>query len=169
MENFNNKIPVWANTPAREPQEKSHEYALTSESRKTSQVNASVDRGPLPLVIDIEDATEENVNFRTALWTGNKMQLTLMSINVGDDTGLEKHIDVEQFIRIEEGEGLLLMGDSENNLTFRRRLSDDDAIIIPSEKWHNIINTGRRPLKLYSIYAPPEHPLGTVHVTKSDE
>ena len=126
------------------------------------------DYGPYPFVINIERATLQNKTFRTALWTGEYLQLTLMSINVGDDIGLEVHHDHDQFIRIEQGEGLVLMGDSKYHLDFRRRVYDDYAIFIPAGKWHNLINTGRRPLKLYSIYAPPEHPRGTVHETKED-
>lgn len=124
------------------------------------------DYGPEPLVINIEEATEQNNNFRTAIWTGNHLQLTLMSIDVGDDIGLEIHPDVDQFIRIEEGQGIVRMGDSKDNLYYQQRVSDDYAIIIPAGTWHNIINTGYKPLKLYSIYAPPQHPWGTVHETK---
>jgi mannose-6-phosphate isomerase-like protein (cupin superfamily) len=91
-----------------------------------------------------------------------------MSINVGEDIGLEVHPTVDQFLRIEEGQGIVQMGDTKDNLYFERRVYDDDAIMVPAGKWHNIINTGNKPLKLYSIYAPPEHPFGTVHETKAD-
>ncbi len=91
-----------------------------------------------------------------------------MSINPGDDIGLEIHPDHDQFIRIEQGRGIVMMGDREDQLDFRAAVYDDYAIFIPAGKWHNLINTGRRPLKLYSIYAPPEHPRGTVHETKED-
>ena len=127
------------------------------------------DYGPNPFTVDIEDATKQNTNFRTALWTGTHLQLTLMSINVGDDIGLENHPKIDQFIRIEEGEALVMMGDSKDNLNFRRRIGDDDIVIIPAGKWHNLINIGQKPLKLYSIYAPPQHPKGTIHKTKSDD
>jgi mannose-6-phosphate isomerase-like protein (cupin superfamily) len=92
----------------------------------------------------------------------------LMNINVGDDIGLEMHFDLDQFIRIEEGRGIVMMGDRKDQLDFRARVYDDYAIFIPAGKWHNLINIGRTPLKLYSIYAPPEHPRGTVHKTKED-
>nr|WP_235436114.1 cupin domain-containing protein [Gottschalkia purinilytica] len=91
-----------------------------------------------------------------------------MSINVGEDIGLEIHNDLDQFIRIEEGQGIVKMGDRKDKLDFQKRVYDDYAIIIPAGKWHNLINTGRKPLKLYSIYAPPAHPHGTVHKTKED-
>lgn len=126
------------------------------------------DYGSEPFVVNIEEATEQNNTFRTALWTGNHLQVTLMSINVGDDIGLEVHPTVDQFIRIEEGQGLVKMGDSKDSLDFQRKISDDYAIMIPAGKWHNVINTGNKPLKLYAIYAPPEHPRDTVHETKAD-
>lgn len=126
------------------------------------------DYGPCPFVINIERATRQNYYFRVALWTGEYLQLTLMSINVGDDIGLEMHNELDQFIRIEEGQGIVMMGDKKEELDFRAKVYDDYAVFIPAGKWHNLINTGRTPLKLYSIYAPPEHPRGTVHETKED-
>ncbi len=91
-----------------------------------------------------------------------------MSINVGDDIGLEQHRNNDQFIRIEDGQGMVMMGDSQNNLNFRREVYPGFAFIIPDGKWHNLVNTGSKPIKLYSIYAPAHHPRGTVHVTKKD-
>ncbi|WP_346929084.1 cupin domain-containing protein [Clostridium sp.] len=123
---------------------------------------------PQPFVVDISEATKENNTFRTVLWTGKHLQVTLMSINVCDDIGLEIHPNVDQFIRIEEGQGLVKMGSSKDRLDFQAKVCDDFAIMIPAGTWHNIINTGNKPLKLYSIYAPPEHPRGTVHMTKAD-
>jgi len=124
------------------------------------------DYGPKPFVIDIDEATKRNNNYRTTLWTGKHLQLTLMSIKVQGDIGLEVHPRIDQFIRIEGGEGLVQMGPSKNNLNFQRKVYDGFAIFIPAGTWHNVINTGNRPLKLYSIYAPPQHPHGTVHATK---
>lgn len=126
------------------------------------------DSGPNPFVVNIDDATEQNNTFRTVLWTGDDLQVTLMSIDIGDDIGLEVHPTGDQFIRIEEGQGLVKMGDSKDNLDFQRKVYDDYAIMIPAGKWHNVINTGNKPLKLYAIYAPPEHPHGAVHETKAD-
>lgn len=125
------------------------------------------DYGPNPFVTNIEQATLQNNTFRTALWTGNHLQLTLMSINVGDSIGLEMHPDVDQFLRVEQGQGLVMMGDSRDRLYYQQRVSDNFAIFVPAGKWHNLINTGCVPLKLYSIYAPPQHPHGTVHMTKA--
>lgn len=126
------------------------------------------DYGPEPFVIDIEDAAKQNKTFRTVLWTGQDLQVTLMSIDVGDDIGLEVHETGDQFIRIEEGQGIVKMGDSKDNLDFQKRIYEDDAIMIPVGKWHNVINVGNKPLKLYAIYAPPQHPRDTVHETKAD-
>lgn len=127
------------------------------------------DYGPQPFVVNINEATKQNKNFRTALWTGEHLQVTLMSINVGDDIGLEIHPNVDQFIRVEEGQGIVRMGKNRNNLNFQARVYDDFAIMIPAGTWHNVINTGKRPLKVYAIYAPPQHPHGVVHVTKPAE
>ena len=124
------------------------------------------DYGPKPFVVDINKATIHNETFRTALWTGNHLQLTLMNIPAGEDIGLEMHPNVDQFLHIEEGHGLVQMGDRKDNLYFRQPVFDDFAIFIPSGTWHNVTNTGNKPLKLYSIYAPPNHPHGTVHQTK---
>lgn len=126
------------------------------------------DFGGQPYVVNIEAAADRNRTFRTAIWTGHHLQVTLMSINPGDDIGLEIHPNTDQFIRIEEGNGIVQMGRSRRNLNFERRVSDDYAIMIPAGMWHNIKNTGNKPLKLYSIYAPPEHPFGTIHRTKRD-
>jgi len=126
------------------------------------------DYGPQPLVFNIEKATTQNRTFRTVMWTGTHLQVTLMSINVGEDIGAEIHPELDQFLRIEQGQGLVQMGYTRDNMNLQARVSDDDAIIVPAGTWHNLINTGRVPLKLYSIYAPPQHPHGTVHITKAD-
>ncbi|WHY03561.1 cupin domain-containing protein [Neobacillus sp. DY30] len=126
------------------------------------------DYGKEPFAVNINEATKQNNTFRTALWTGSHLQVTLMSIDVGDDIGLEVHPNLDQFFRIEEGHGIVQMGDAKDNLTFQERVSDDFAIMVPAGKWHNITNTGNKPLKLYSIYAPPQHPFGTVHKTKAE-
>jgi mannose-6-phosphate isomerase-like protein (cupin superfamily) len=126
------------------------------------------DNGPNPYVTNIEEATLSNETFRTALWTGKNLQLTVMSIQPGDDIGLEVHEDHDQFLRIEQGEALVKMGETEQGMS-EWNASDDDAIFVPAGTWHDIINVGTEPLKLYSIYAPAEHPHGTVHQTKADD
>ncbi len=126
------------------------------------------DQGKKPWVIDIENATLKNPNFRTTLWTGEKLQLTVMTIPVGGEIGLEAHEGIDQFLRVEQGKGLCQMGPSEDNLDFEVEVSDDDAIFVPADIWHNITNIGDEPLKLYTIYAGPDHVAGTVHPTAED-
>lgn len=126
------------------------------------------DYGPKPFVVNINRATKQNNTFRTALWTGKHFQVTLMSLGIGEDIGLEIHPNVDQFLRIEQGRGIVKMGKSKDHLNFQRNVYDDSAIVVPAGTWHNVINTGNTPLKLYSIYAPPNHPFGTVHETKAD-
>ena len=126
-----------------------------------------IDYGPHPFVVDINKATLHNENFRSVLWTGRNLQLTLMSIAVGDDIGLERHPHVDQFLRIEDGQALVLMGKDADHLTYKHPAYNDFAIFVPAGIWHNVINTGKTPLKLYSIYAPPNHPKGAVHATKA--
>lgn len=125
------------------------------------------DHGPNPYVVNIEELTLQNENFRTAAWTGSNLQMTLMTIQPGDDIGLEVHEDHDQFLRIEEGLATVLMGDSEDQLD-SWDAEDDYAIFVPAGTWHNVVNTGDQPLKLYSIYAPAEHAHGTIHETKAD-
>jgi mannose-6-phosphate isomerase-like protein (cupin superfamily) len=129
--------------------------------------NKMIDQGRRPFVVNINEASRQNNTYRTAIWTGEHFQVTLMSINVGDDIGLEIHPHVDQFLRIEQGQGVVQMGKRKDHLDFVQRVSDDFAIMIPAGTWHNVTNTGNTPLKLYSIYAPPQHPFGTVHVTKA--
>ena len=147
-------------------------YDRTGSTKKVRLKNVCepnpIDFGPRPIVVNIHDATEQNGCFRTALWTGDHLQLTLMSLEPGEDIGIEIHNNLDQFLRIEEGEGLVQMGYHENQLNYQERVDDDFAIIIPAGTWHNLINTGKKPLKLYSIYAPPQHPKGTTHRTKAD-
>jgi len=125
------------------------------------------DYGPKPFVVDINKATLENSTYRTALWTGTHLQLTLMSIPEGGDIGLEIHPDTDQFLRVEDGVGVAMMGPTRDNLNFQQPVFSDYAIFIPAGTWHNVINRGDRPLKLYSIYAPPHHPYGTIQQTKA--
>jgi len=126
------------------------------------------DYGPEPFVIDIEQATKNNDSFRQALWTGKNLQLTLMSILPNEDVGLEAHSNLDQFIRVEEGQGFVKMGPTKEDLRFYKDIKDDDAILIPANTWHNIVNTADYPMKLYSIYAPTEHPRGVKQETKDD-
>jgi mannose-6-phosphate isomerase-like protein (cupin superfamily) len=111
---------------------------------------------------NIEQDTIENENYRKVLFTGEKMQLVVMSLKAGEDIPLEVHNDIDQFLRIEKGQASVKIGEEEFNL------KDDDVIIIPAGNKHYVKNTGESDLKLYSIYATPEHAPGTVHKTKEE-
>ena len=137
-------------------------------SRRKSPFPEIRDYGGEPVVLNVDRLTKRNQNYRTALWTGTHLQVTLMSIPVKGDVGLEKHPDTDQFLRIESGRALVTMGESKNDLSERYRAGQNDAILIPAGTWHNIVNIGNTPLKLYSIYAPPHHPFGTAEKTKED-
>lgn len=126
-----------------------------------------MDYGPNPLVVNIDRLTKANDNYRLALWTGEYLQVTLMSIPVGGEIGLEMHPDTDQFIRIESGLALARMGSTKDNLDYQKRADSRYAVIVPAGTWHNITNIGDEPLKVYSIYAPPHHPHGTVQATKA--
>lgn len=173
MSLFNQKNPTYSNKSAR-TQNNYPGYKVPCQNqrrrRQSPPNNAQQirDYGPYPFAVNIDSVTENNNTFRTALWTGEFLQLTLMSLLPGEDIGLERHDDVDQFVRIEEGRGLLLMGDDPDNPNFQQTVTDDYAFIIPAGKWHNLTNIGSSSLKLYSIYAPPQHPYGTVHQTKTD-
>ncbi len=118
---------------------------------------------------DIESLTTDNTNFRTVVYTGVHTQLTLMSIPPGGDVGWERHGHLDQFLRLEQGTARLDLGTREDGVDERHDLSADWALIIPAGVWHNVVNTGPDDLKLYSLYSPPEHAPGTIHVTKADD
>jgi mannose-6-phosphate isomerase-like protein (cupin superfamily) len=111
---------------------------------------------------DIEDRAEENDDFRRVLYTGKHMQLVLMSLRPGEDIGEETHQDVDQFFRVEQGKGEVLIDGR------KTKIESDTAIVVPAGARHNITNTGHKPLKLYTVYGPPNHADGTVHATKAE-
>ena len=113
-------------------------------------------------VENIEQLTLDNTDFRRVLYTGRHLQLVLMTLQAGDDIGEEVHAGHDQFFRIESGKGEVLIDGT------RHPVEDDDAIIVPAGARHNVTNTGDSPLKLYTLYAPPEHKDGVVHPTKAD-
>ena len=128
----------------------------------------STDHGPDPYVVDVEQVTTANDTFRTAAWTGEHLQMTLMSIPVGGEIGLELHEGTDQFLRVEAGRARGQMGKGKDDLSFDKQVEADWAIFVPTGWWHNVTNTGDEPLKVYSIYAPSHHPHGTVQQTKAD-
>jgi mannose-6-phosphate isomerase-like protein (cupin superfamily) len=111
-------------------------------------------------VEDIEKATLENENFRKVLYTGEYLQLVLMTIQPGDEIGEEVHEDHDQFFRVEAGSGEVRIDGKATPI------EDDFAVIVPAGARHNVVNTGTEPLKLYTIYGPPEHRDGVVRDTK---
>lgn len=137
----------------------------TETANQESENTTREDMGQKPWAFDIEEATVNNNSYREARWTGDYMQMTFMSLKPGEFIDMELHNSIDQFIRIEQGEARVLMGKSQDDLTFDQTVSDDWAIFIPAGYWHELRNTGNSDLKLYSIYAPGEHPFGTRHET----
>ena len=121
-----------------------------------------------PYVTNVPIDTLENKNFRTTIWTGKHVQMTVMNIAPKDEIGLEMHSEVDQVIRVEFGNAFVYIGNKKENLIFRQKMCKGDVVFIPAGLWHNIVNTDRFPLKLSVIYAPANHPKGTVHHTKMD-
>lgn len=111
---------------------------------------------------DIEKLTEENTDFRRVLYTGQNLQLVLMSLEPGEEIGAEVHEDRDQFFRVEKGVGEIRIDD---NVT---RVEADDAFIVPAGARHNLVNKGDEPLRVYTIYGPPEHRDAIVHKKKAD-
>ncbi len=134
----------------------------------TGTCHSYTDYGPQPIVFNIHEATNRNSAFRSSLWTGTHLQLTVMCINPGEEIGPEIHYDLDQFVRIEEGTATVRFGSKKNCFDKDIAVDCNYAVIIPACTWHNIINTGCVPLKVYSIYAPPAHPFNTVEMTKAE-
>lgn len=145
-------------------------YANRHKNSRNSQTPGMqlTDYGPYPFAANMEQVTKSNPNFRTALWTGNYLQVTLMTLLPGENIGLEQHNDLDQFIYIEQGKGIVMMGDDPNQPNFQQTVQENHAFVIPAGKWHNLTNIGPGSIKLFSIYAPVQHPKGTVQVTKAD-
>lgn len=130
--------------------------------------NAQMDYGPNPFVINIGQAALQNPNFRTAVWTGCHLQMTVMCIPPCGEIGLEVHGDTDQLIRVEQGTAAVKIGKCAEKADYQQNICKGDVVFIPAGTWHNVVNTGRNALKVSSVYAPPNHPRGTVHFTKSD-
>jgi len=111
---------------------------------------------------NIEDRTEENRDYRRVIYTGPHMQLVLMSLKPGEEIGEETHADTDQFFRIEKGKGEVWI-DGQKTL-----IESDTGIVVPAGARHNLKNTGNKPLRLYTIYAPPQHAEGTVQATRAE-
>lgn len=126
------------------------------------------DIGPRAQAFNLEQATRDNSNYRTVAWSGRYLQVTLMSIPVGADIGLEAHPDTDQFLRLDAGRGRVRMGESRDGLTFDEVVTDGWCVLVPAGTWHNITNVGDVPMQVYAIYAPAHHKPGKVHETAAD-
>jgi len=126
------------------------------------------DKGPRPNAFDIEAATRNNASYRAVVWTGKYLQVTLMSIPVGESIGLEVHPETDQFLRLDSGQGRCVMGPSEHDLPFQQEVGDGWAVQVPAGTWHDVINTGAEPMRLYAVYAPTHHAPGVVQATAAD-
>lgn len=126
------------------------------------------DIGPHPQAFDLEKATLDNESYRSVAWTGRYLQLTLMSIPVGGDIGLEVHPETDQFLRLDAGKGRAQMGTGPEDLTFDAVVEDGWAVFVPAGTWHNITNIGDEPMQVYTVYAPVHHDSGVVQRTQAD-
>jgi mannose-6-phosphate isomerase-like protein (cupin superfamily) len=132
---------------------------ILSESKEETVKKKSDKKG---FYINIEKATVDNENFRKVLYTGEKVQLVLMSLKPDEEIGIETHSDTDQFFRVDAGAGKAIINGNEY------KLNDGDCVVVPSGSKHNIINTGKEPLKLYTLYSPPHHKDGIVFKTKKE-
>ncbi len=114
-------------------------------------------------ITNIEKETLENENYRKVLYTSRYSQLVVMALQPGEEIGMEVHGDIDQFIRIEQGQGKVVLDGAETEV------EDDFAIVIPAGTEHNVVNTGVEAMKLYTIYSPPEHKHDVLQATKADE
>ncbi len=119
-------------------------------------------------VDDITKLTLDNTNFRTVVYTGKHTQLTLMSLEPGEEIGRESHPHLDQFLRLEQGKARVEFGRTKEGVDETHDVEDDWAFIVPTGVWHNVVNTGTDRVKLYSLYSPPEHADGTIHKTKTE-
>ena len=123
------------------------------------------DIGPAPQAFDIEAATKDNSSYRSVAWSGRYLQVTLMSIPVGGDVGLEAHPETDQFLRLDAGKGRVQMGPAKDKLSFEQEVSDGWCVLVPAGAWHNITNIGDVPMQVYAVYAPAHHQPDKVQAT----
>lgn len=115
-----------------------------------------------PFVGSVEELAKDNEDFRRVLYTGPELQLVLMTLPKGGDIGMEVHARVEQAIDVVQGEATAILDGK------KHALKAGDTVVIPPGTEHNIVNAGDEPLRLFTVYSPPNHPPGTVHATKQD-
>lgn len=116
----------------------------------------------------IDEAVSRNPYFREVVFTGSNLQLVVMTLQPGEDIGLEVHDHVEQFIRIESGRATVTLGPTEHEITEAHDVATGWAIVVPAGTWHNVLNASDGDLRLSTIYGPPQHAAGTVHKTKAE-
>ena len=126
------------------------------------------DKGNEPIVFDIRKEAFMNSDFRTALWTGGNLQLTVMTVPVGEDIGVERHDNLDQLIGVISGAGEVVFGNMENYFAPPIPLDAHSVVLVPAGTYHNVKNVGKTPLKLYSVYAPKAHKFGTVERVKDE-
>lgn len=126
------------------------------------------DKGNLPKVTSLEAMALENNNFRTTIWSGINLQVTLMTIPAGQEMGLETHPGVDQLYQIVQGKGIMQTGRMEDNLD-EQEVEAGSSILVPASIWHNLVNDGDEDIKMFTVYGAIEHKPGTVHSTKQDE
>lgn len=129
---------------------------------------SQMDFGPNPYIMNVQGLAAQNQNFRAAIWTGCNVQMTLMHIQPYEEIGWEMHDDTNQIIRVEQGTAVVLMGEYRGRTDTKDNIRTGDVVFVPAGTWHNVMNAGRCPLKVSSIYAPPNHKRGTIHRTKKD-
>ena len=132
----------------------------------TSKTDLS-DHGPNPYAAKLARLACKNPNYRTTVWSGGLLQLTVMCIPKKGEIGLEVHPDTDQFLYVVEGSGTVLMGPEKGKLNYTMPVEKGSGIFVPYGMWHNVVNKGSGDLKLFTVYAPPHHPHGTVHKTKA--
>lgn len=126
------------------------------------------DIGPQPHSFDLEHETLGNESYRNVVWSGRYLQVTLMSIPVGKDIGLEAHPETDQFLRLDAGRGRVQMGPTRDQLMLDKEVRDGWCVLVPAGTWHNITNIGDEPMQLYAIYAPAHHKPGKIHETVAE-
>jgi mannose-6-phosphate isomerase-like protein (cupin superfamily) len=146
-------------------QASNEEESNDKQTKKTSSHGHEQDMGKKPWTLDMEQVTIDNEDYRFVNWTGEHIQLVLMSLDPGEEITLEIHKSRDQFIRIEQGKAHVRMGKTKDKLDYNKTVDDDWAILIPAGYWHHIENTGNTALKLYTVYGPPEHDKATRHET----
>ena len=135
---------------------------MESPGKQIEISKADKPKAKVGFVDSIKDRTKENGDFRRVLYTGKPLQLVLMTIGPGEEIGAEAHDSGDQFFRIEKGKGEVSIDGH------RTKIRSGDGVLVPSGARHNIVNTGDKQLRLYSLYGPPQHRIGTVQAAKAE-